>query len=144
MLHYLHIAVTALSLTACVLLVALWVRSYWWRDRVTGQSYILGAVYLWSHDGQLSCVSDRNRVLPHWEIDTNYYSRAHHMEFFFPWGWATKKRVIAIAFPHWFAVFLFALIAIAPWLRLARRFSLRTLLIATTLVAVALGMVVVS
>jgi hypothetical protein len=29
MLKYLRIAVTALSLTACLLLVALWVRSYW-------------------------------------------------------------------------------------------------------------------
>ena len=29
MLKYLRIAVTALSLTACVLLIALWVRSYW-------------------------------------------------------------------------------------------------------------------
>jgi hypothetical protein len=28
MLHYLRIAVTALNLTGCVLLIALWVRSY--------------------------------------------------------------------------------------------------------------------
>jgi hypothetical protein len=34
MLKYLRIAVTALSLTACVLLIALWVRSYWLRDEV--------------------------------------------------------------------------------------------------------------
>ena len=32
MLKYLRIAVTALSLAASVLLIALWVRSYWWRD----------------------------------------------------------------------------------------------------------------
>jgi hypothetical protein len=32
MLKYLRIAVTALSLTACVLLVALWVRSYFYMD----------------------------------------------------------------------------------------------------------------
>ena len=31
-MRYLRIAVTTLSLTACVLLVALWVRSYWWCD----------------------------------------------------------------------------------------------------------------
>ena len=34
MLKYLRIAVTALSLTACVLLIALWVRSYWSRDLI--------------------------------------------------------------------------------------------------------------
>jgi hypothetical protein len=32
MLKYLRIALTALSLTACVLFVALLVRSYWWSD----------------------------------------------------------------------------------------------------------------
>ena len=35
MLKYLRIAVTALSLTACVLLIALWVRSQNWQDRLT-------------------------------------------------------------------------------------------------------------
>jgi hypothetical protein len=34
MLKYLRIAVTAVSLTVCVLLVALWVRSYWICDVV--------------------------------------------------------------------------------------------------------------
>ena len=34
MLKYLRIALTALSLTACVLLIALWVRSYWWADAI--------------------------------------------------------------------------------------------------------------
>jgi hypothetical protein len=34
MLKYLRIAVTALSLTACVLLIAQWVRSYWWVEQV--------------------------------------------------------------------------------------------------------------
>src|SRR5688572_6915290 len=29
-LRFLRYAVTALSVTACVLLVAMWVRSYWW------------------------------------------------------------------------------------------------------------------
>jgi hypothetical protein len=32
MFHYLRIAVTALSLTACVLLIALWAQSYWVSD----------------------------------------------------------------------------------------------------------------
>ena len=38
MLKYLRIAVTALSLTACVLLVALWVRSQNWQDRLIRHS----------------------------------------------------------------------------------------------------------
>jgi hypothetical protein len=43
-------------------------------------------------------------------------------------------------FPHWFAILIACAASIAPWL--AWRFSLRTMLIAMTLVAVALGLVV--
>jgi hypothetical protein len=42
--------------------------------------------------------------------------------------------------PHWFLLMLAAGLAAAPWLRY--RFSLRTLLIATTLVAVVLSLAV--
>jgi hypothetical protein len=42
--------------------------------------------------------------------------------------------------PHWFAMLTALAIAATPWLRW--RFSLRTLLIATTLVAVVLGLIV--
>ena len=41
---------------------------------------------------------------------------------------------------HWLPALLFAAVAAIPWLRW--RFSLRTLLIATTLVAVVLGLIV--
>ena len=52
----------------------------------------------------------------------------------------TGSRVVLL--PHWFDITVSSdfLIAAAPWLRW--RFSLRTLLIATTLVAVVLGLIV--
>jgi hypothetical protein len=44
--------------------------------------------------------------------------------------------------PHWFPVLLTAMLFTVPWIRqLSWRFSLRTLLIATTLVAVVLGLI---
>jgi hypothetical protein len=43
-------------------------------------------------------------------------------------------------FPHWFAILIAGAVAVATWIRW--RFSIRTLLIATTLVAVVLGAVV--
>ena len=46
----------------------------------------------------------------------------------------------SILFPHWFPIFLLALRAGIPWLRW--RFHLRPLLVATTLVAVVLGLIV--
>jgi hypothetical protein len=42
--------------------------------------------------------------------------------------------------PDWFLVLVSATFAVAPWLRW--RFSLRTLLFATTLAALALGLIV--
>ena len=46
-------------------------------------------------------------------------------------------------FPHWFLILVFGTFAITPWISSLRyRFSLRTLLIATTLVAVVLGLIV--
>ena len=41
--------------------------------------------------------------------------------------------------PHWFAVLLTATIGAVAWPNWSRRFTLRTLLIVTTLIAVVLG-----
>ena len=50
--RYLRIAVTALCLTVCVLLVALWVRSYWRMDWasswLTSNRFVKGSSYLGS------------------------------------------------------------------------------------------------
>jgi hypothetical protein len=47
--------------------------------------------------------------------------------------------VTRVYFPNWLATSLAAVVAILPWIRLSNRFSLRALLIATTLIAVLLG-----
>ena len=50
---------------------------------------------------------------------------------------------LRLAIPHWFFLVVSFAFAIVPWVRqLKWRFSLRTLLIATTLVAVILGAIV--
>jgi hypothetical protein len=49
----------------------------------------------------------------------------------------------SILFPDWFPIFLLAFLGYAPWSRHWNwQFSLRTLLIATTVVAVVLGLIV--
>jgi hypothetical protein len=53
---------------------------------------------------------------------------------------AYEPGVSYIWIPYWFLIPLSVIAAAAPWLR--HRFSLRTLLIATTLIAVVLGMIV--
>jgi hypothetical protein len=57
--------------------------------------------------------------------------------------WQNLPPLNLFAIRYWSAVTLSAALAILPWLSWLRwRFSLRTLLIATTLIAVVLGLVV--
>ena len=52
--------------------------------------------------------------------------------------------VTALITPHWLPALLSATLAVIPWVgSIPYRFSLRTLLIATTLVAVVLGLIVI-
>jgi hypothetical protein len=43
---------------------------------------------------------------------------------------------------HWFPVLIIVALVVIPWIQRRKRFSLRSLLIATTLIAIALGVVV--
>ena len=53
-----------------------------------------------------------------------------------------QKPMYCVQVPHWFLLGIVATLAPVPWIHWSKRFSLRTLLIATTLVAVVLGLVV--
>jgi hypothetical protein len=143
MLKYLRIVLTALCLTACVLLVALWVRSYRWTDVVTfrtkdfdiGADSVAGGtgVYLYVESGRA--------------IERGFFYERHDQT---DWPdmpppdrtWQfqveTTPYEIFASLPHWFYLALASMIAVVPWVR----FSLRTLLIATTLAAVGLGFIV--
>ena len=137
-LRYLRITWTVFCGIACVLLIVLWVRSYRAGDstRADGDyvSYDDSRMYLYTIDStkgniHLSLCASK----PPWE--TRFDHTKH-----FGFGLSSWDASTTISFPYWFPVVLTATVATAPWLR--RRFSLRTLLIATTLVAVALGLIV--
>jgi hypothetical protein len=59
--------------------------------------------------------------------------------FAFDW-WSPSLWMVKA--PHLFLMLFPAAMAMGPWIRWSRRFTLRTLLIATTLVAVVLGAIV--
>jgi hypothetical protein len=62
----------------------------------------------------------------------------------FAWNFhyqTTPAFMIQLNWPHWFTAVVTAFFAGLPWIAKAKRFTLRTMLIATTLVAVALGLV---
>ena len=145
MLKYLRITVTVLSLTACVLLIVLWVRSLRAEDRITGNFSGSHKFRVYSSRGCLIYYVPGTPGPPN-----SYAWRSDFGSEF--WLQASDSRIASVpqvnlcaaekwvTLPYWLVVGLCTVLAAGPWFRC--RFSLRTLLIATTLVAVALGIIV--
>ena len=150
-LRYLRIAFSATCLIACVLLIALWVRSYWWQDilhfTVAGRADITigshwGGFWITAVDLR-NLMSGLQELFPNQPVTfsssfTGTDSHARPL-----WGYSTKTTpfpITTIVSCHCFSILLLVTFAAVPWIRhLKWRFSLRTLFIATTLVAVVLG-----
>jgi len=136
---------------AAVLLIVLWVRSYWWIDGISGNR---GRHYIYAdvHSG----LARFARIVPTgqfppvpWRAFSHSLresdleaaansSKGNHRALGFQWrifgnGWN-------VAVPIWFPALICGGLAAVPLGR--PRFTLRTLLIATTLVAVVLGLIV--
>jgi hypothetical protein len=128
----------------CLLLVVLWVRSYWWvealylpvpRYRAVGVGIIPGSL---AFDIALSETPWRTVHIP---ADDWLDERDPPSSRF--WGFFEVQAKTAVVVPFWFLLVTIASVGTIPWLRqLPYQFSLRTLLIAMTLVAVALGAIV--
>jgi len=136
MLKYLRITVTALSLTACVLLVALWVRSYSRLDLTANRGILsaMGRVYI---NGRI--LLEPENVLE--EPDVQSYQTRFGTSVLSVRGVKVSVAAADVVIPYWTLTLLAAIFAAVPWISWKKRFSLRTLLIATTLVAVALGVI---
>ncbi len=138
---------------ACVLLFALWVRSYWWSDSLYCPVTTQRGGILTSEDGRFGYSTYSPSVL------INVWSaRAGNV----PTGWCVRSSRLSpsrtvtppmfscgsdayfsyVVFPCWLPVLFSITVAAIPRFRWKRQFSLRALLIATTLVAVVLGLIV--
>jgi hypothetical protein len=140
----LRIAVTALCLTVCALLVALWVRSYW-RLHILEKRTGFAAIQISSVIGRIAIAHlDRAQFatsyLSYVAGDAADWRKGGVLGF----AYYDDGSITAFIAPHWLLALLFAALAVIPWISRSWRFSLRTLLIATTLVAVGLGIIVVS
>jgi hypothetical protein len=134
-----------------VLLVVLWVRSYWWIDDVYRHyhpTHGLGAIsqegsliFFWGPHNDVPLFSPLGFPGPPPTWDYDYYPVYDPSSpIAFPFEFAVRSDMIG--FPTWFGAAVCAGAGMAPWPNyIPRRFSLRTLLIATTLVAVALGLI---
>jgi hypothetical protein len=126
----------------CLLLIVLWVRSYWICETVHGRIPLVPALKFISRDGQVFCYSFSNDSF-------NWYHRVISDEVADSWRDLGKRpqfgfdyfqfgNLTSIALPFWLPVVLTTTIAASPWIRW--HVSLRTLLIATTVFAVILGL----
>jgi hypothetical protein len=128
---------------ACVLLIAFWVRSYWWVDQVfvpvTKSTYfVVGSIpnaFGIGFGVKSPTVTQAwltNRTAE-WITIGEPHDRSFYLTFF-------RLQGAGVMMPYWCGVLLSAALAAVPWM--PWRFSLRTLLIATTLVALVLGAIV--
>jgi hypothetical protein len=125
MLKYLRIAVTALSLTACVLLIALWVRSYWYYECVGVR--LSPAHFLALRAGKGTMIVSVRRtnhyIIPLWYHDSHeiiegglFRSKARFEVFLYlPDGERWPRRIVGqgLLVPCWLPVAICATVAIA-------------------------------
>jgi hypothetical protein len=132
-----------------VLLIVLWVRSYWCFDTCSvcfdgNRGHWLGSIAGEIRYGRPIDASGAHGL--RWQTydepvnEWLQHESPRNSVFGFRWGKSPQGPHGCPIVPHWFPVLFFGLIAAAPWL--PRRFTLSTLLIATTLVAVVLGLFV--
>lgn len=146
--HRLRIAVSVFLGLMIVALAVLWVRSYWKADFINIERapirYVAGSAF-----GSIafSIQTPPNAPFPFvlsFESLAATEDGRKQFESFGRFGFArlntSYERMIAM--PTWLPIASLVAFGIATWLPFSRRFSLRTLLIATTVIAIVLGLVV--
>jgi hypothetical protein len=147
-LRYLRIVFSVACAITCVLLIALWIRSYRWIDSldVAAQSPVEGSFRLASVCGRTTfegafTPSGSDSSIEYSRIPTDpnmqYLGIAPILLHF-----KSQPTRCLVSLPNWLSILLISSLGSAVWLPWRLRFSLRTLLIATTLVAIGLGFVV--
>ena len=138
-LRYVRITFSATCLIACVLLIVLWVRSYWWADFCEGS--------IWSHWLKVESFGGQFVIKHYFFEDSGWSLHSYPIEEMVSKEFMTGRGLPTfelgpglLLLPYWFLVLSCAVGIAVPWF--SYRFSLRTLLIAMTLIAVVLGLIV--
>ena len=142
----LRIAWSVAWAVACLLLIALWVRSQNRVDQITWHYNNSDAFQVSAASGSVVFLTFVDVPLtiprPGYQIRTQWFESMRLINGKTHWWFELKpvgtSRYVRI--PDWFLVLIFCGLGATPWL--PWRFSLRTLLIATTAAAIGLGLVV--
>jgi hypothetical protein len=129
-----------------VLLIVLWVRSYWWEDylHINRADW---SFYIAAQRGELMLffgppVDKVSMWIDYGNQEVEHYYRNFDSLLMLGFWFGVEELfpgTYSIYLPLAFIVPVFSMLTIAPWINW--RFTLRTLLIATTLVAVLLGLI---
>lgn len=144
----LRIATSVFVGVVCVALIVLWAMSYKWLVICQGSIPGKHACVVQSLHGSMAIYFTQVK-LP-WTIartsdDTlPSTSKASRVGLHFTFKVRNNPGMLTIQMPIWFALLVAGFVAALPWLPISNRFSLRTLLIAMTLVALMLGLFVSS
>jgi hypothetical protein len=130
---------------AIVLLIVLWVRSYWRQEvliwRIAGNVSMSGS----SFRGTLGIAGTDLQPATYPGVAPPRFLFVSRSDGFYPmdkaWSFGANYHAAFATVPIWFAILFISGLAAAPWMRWSRRFGLRTLLIAMTLVAMVLGLI---
>ena len=132
-------------LVLCVALMGMWVRSFWRADFVTlatpsqicRVASALGQIRCEGLNGVPLAVVPKSRRT--WNVTADD-RKTHFLRSFLVYADINAGR-FDFAVPYWFLVFLSGTIAAILWKKREKRFSLRSLFIVTTFLAVVLGMI---
>ena len=156
-LRYLRIAFSVAWSAVGVVAIVLWIHSYF--ARLTFEKYVAnGALLIQSLGGEVMVrhcmfcnppagwevrMDTTPPLVPIWQSLKMGEGEFPGTDLGLKFRWKrTGSFFTAATFPHGFAILFAAALAALPWAPWRWRFSLRTLLIAMTLVAVALGVIV--
>jgi hypothetical protein len=149
--RYVRIAFSAVCWLACLLLLALWIRSFWKTD----VTHVGRRVDLTSRQGSIVCTYFKDPAFPASGTAKSAYSSLVLREIrefgaklekpgVLGFDFRSSSLYVLICMPHVLAAAVAAGLVAAPWVSWSRRFGLRTLFIGLTIVAIVLGAITAS
>jgi hypothetical protein len=121
---------------ATVLLVIMWARSHHTWDTINGP--LSGKMLVVTSRNGGVALGLRKSSISKWHVRHSKEPNLAVEGYWYSLGFGISAAIPAVFMPYWFVILFVAMVATLPWARWS--FCLRLLLIATTLVAIALGL----